>query len=731
MSNNKITKIFFLTFLLPYIAYANNNVVQQNKIMEKIMVIGNQKKAISASSSAHFISKNQLEKNEYSDINRVLKVIPGVILQEEEGYGNRPNISFRGGRSERSADINIMEDGILIAPAPYAAPSAYYFPRISRMDAVEVKTGSNSIKFGPRSTNGSVNLISSAIPQKKQGEIFTAYGSDETKRFKIKHGKTSGNFGYVLDFNHEATNGFKTIDKVGGNSGYDLSDYMAKFQFSSNPENEIYQSLEVKIGKTNETSHETYLGLTDEDFAANPYMRYAASQKDKMDANHEQLHLRHHIDFNKYDLTTTLYRNNFSRNWYKLQSITVAGATSKLGSALADSTYLTALKGDVDLAGDGNNKLTLKANNRDYYATGIESILQHKFKLGKYEHQLNSGVRYHADQEDRFQHEDSYSITSGEMNLTTSGNPGSNANREDSAKSYSAYIMDDIKAGKFSLTTGTRYEHIILTREDMSDISNNTENTIDVIVPAITIAYAHNDNLNYFTGIHKGFAPPSPGSTNEKAEESVNYETGFKFNKGKLHTAFTAFYHDYSNLLGNCTLSSGGDCTEGEQFNAGEVASKGIEFGLNYDFSGFLNLKTLNLPFSLNYSYNNAKFKNNFDSSFDEWGSVTKGDQLPYIPEHQYYISLALENDKFSLDISGKYTSKMRTIAGRGSVDKSQKTNQSFITDIALNYNISKKAKYFLAIDNIFDKVNIVARRPYGARPNKPRTILTGLKYKF
>ncbi|MBT4878567.1 MAG: TonB-dependent receptor plug domain-containing protein, partial [Alphaproteobacteria bacterium] len=109
MSNNKITKIFFLIFLLPYIAYANNNVVQQNKIMEKIMVIGNQKKAISASSSAHFISKDQLEKNEYSDINRVLKVIPGVILQEEEGYGNRPNISFRGGRSERSADINIME----------------------------------------------------------------------------------------------------------------------------------------------------------------------------------------------------------------------------------------------------------------------------------------------------------------------------------------------------------------------------------------------------------------------------------------------------------------------------------------------------------------------------------------------------------------------------------------------------------------------------------------------
>ncbi len=53
------------------------------------------------------------------------------------------------------------------------------------------------------------------------------------RRFKIKHSKSSGNFGYILDFNHEATNGFKTIDKIGGDTGYDISDYMAKFRFTS------------------------------------------------------------------------------------------------------------------------------------------------------------------------------------------------------------------------------------------------------------------------------------------------------------------------------------------------------------------------------------------------------------------------------------------------------------------------------------------------------------------
>lgn len=706
------------------------NIDHNNRVLEKVMVIGNKENTHNIPGSAHFIDNEELDKYQYSDANRVLRSVPGVNIQEEEGYGNRPNIGLRGGRSERSADINLMEDGILIAPAPYAAPSAYYFPRVSKMEGVEVRTGSSTVKFGPRSTSGTINFITPQIPNDGKGKLFLGYGSNNTERAEIQYGDSHGRYGYVINVNHEATDGFKEIDVVGGDTGYSIQDFMAKFRISSDPTATIFQSVEFKIGATSEDSDETYLGITDSDFATDPFRRYAGSQVDNMDANHEQFHIRHYADFNSFDITTTAYRNNFSRNWYKLQSVEIAGSSKSLSDALDDATYLDALKGTSNLDGGDDNNLKVRANDRDYYSTGIQSDLSTKFKLGQTAHKLDVGLRYHADQEDRFQQEDSYSITDGVMNLTSAGAPGSNANREGDGQSYAAYLLDEINVNNWTISPGARYEHIILQRTDYNS-NTQTENTIDVIVPGIGATYHVSEKLNVFSGVHKGFAPPEPGSTSQSEEKSVNYEAGVKYNSHELKFAFTAFFNDYSNLLGTCTLSSGDDCDEGEQFNAGAVTAKGIEIGFSYDLAPKLDFAGISLPILANYTYTRAEFKEDFSSDFDEWGDVSKGDELPYIPRHQYFISAGIENKKSSLTISGKFTDEMRTVAGKGEIAPEEKTDANFVTDIVAEHEVAQGARIFLGAFNIFDETYIAARRPAGVRPGAPQTFLAGLKYKF
>src|SRR3989337_1954393 len=102
-------------------------------LLTQVNVIGDPSAIYTIPGSAHYIDYASLKEFSYDDINHVLRHIPGVYVREEDGYGLFPNISLRGVDTSRSAKVTLMEDGILAAPPPYAAPSAYYSPTTGRM----------------------------------------------------------------------------------------------------------------------------------------------------------------------------------------------------------------------------------------------------------------------------------------------------------------------------------------------------------------------------------------------------------------------------------------------------------------------------------------------------------------------------------------------------------------------------------------------------------------------
>jgi Fe(3+) dicitrate transport protein len=675
--------------------------------------------------SAQVISQEELETYNYGDINRVLAKVPGLNLIDEEGYGNRPNIGIRGSRSERSADITIMEDGILIAPAPYAASSAYYFPSLKRMQEVQVRKGSSTIKYGPRTTSGAVNFVTKQIPTEKKAEVKVVKGNFDTIENNIEVGNSYDHWGFLVNYNHNETDGFKELDG-GGDTGFDIDDFMAKLRFNTDVNADIYQEVEFKFAINDENSNETYLGLTDTDFRTNSNRRYSASQLDNFRGKHKQLQATHFIQPTaNFDVTTTIYHNQFERNWYKLDK--VDGLS--LSDALGNSTALSYIKG----ADSADDKFDIKANNRTYDSKGINSIAAYQFSTGDAQHELEVGARYHEDAEDRFQHVDKYKMENGVLVQTTAAAPGSADDKVVKAQAFATFVQDKIELGKWTFLPGLRYENIVLENNDRKN-SAYYHNSVDVLTPGMSVAYDWNQGLRLFGGVHKGFAPPSPPSnaTNNQAsaEESVNYEAGFRYSEGSFLAEATAYFTDYDNLLASDN-SSGGGSGDGSQVNGGAVDVKGIEFMTKYDLASRIESR-YKLPVNFSYSFTDAEFKNSFiKTEISEWGDVQKGDKLPYIAKHRFFVSTGIATEIWKLELSGKWTDRMRTQAGKGPIPDGQGTDQYFTLDLGGNYALNKHADMFFSVTNLTDEEYLVSRRPSGARGGAPRMVFAGLKLKF
>ncbi|MFW6205916.1 MAG: TonB-dependent receptor domain-containing protein, partial [Gemmatimonadota bacterium] len=622
--------------------------------------------------TVHVVSGAALEERPvlYDDVHALLRQVPGVSIQEEDGYGLRPNIGLRGTGSERTSKVTLMEDGVLIAPAPYAAPAAYYFPLAGRMEAIEVRKGSSQVRYGPFTIGGALNLVSTGIPSTATLRADAAAGSNGTRRLEVRAGNRGEHVGWLLETYRLESDGFKQLDG-GGSTGLDLEDYVGKLRWNTDRDAPVYHELELKVGYYDERSDETYLGLTPADFAASPYRRYAASQEDRMRADHQQVQLRHGLHLpSGLNLVTTAYRNTFARNWYKVGRVLGSSISAVLSDPSSHAAELAVLRG-----GDSeDDALSVRANNREYYSQGIQAALGYELEaFGR--HDLELGARYHRDEEDRFQHEDGYAMRDGVMVLTSTGAPGTQANRVSEATARSFYVQDRIRWGDLTVTPGIRYESIDFVRRDFApgdadrvEPAGERENSVSAWIPGLGALYTVSPALRVFAGVHRGFGPPGPGADGEtEPESSVSYELGLRLYGTGLRTQAAVFYSDYDNILGAETLSSGGRGT-GDLHNGGAVTVGGFEIEASYDPLADSDLDW-RLPLQVSYTWTSARFETSFESDFGPWGTVEAGDELPYLPRHQIFGRLGVERGAWTGTVTATATSAARTRAGQGPVE--------------------------------------------------------------
>ena len=687
---------------------------------ESIIVYG-QDGTVRVAGSAHHIGEDQLEQFQYDDIERVVSAVPGVTTRGEDGFGLRPNIGIRGVNSDRSAKITLLEDGIPLVPAPYAAPAAYYFPMSTRLTGVEVFKGPAAIAHGPHTIGGAINLRTRDVPEAPAAYIDLAGGMQQTGRVHAWAGVGNGTHGLLVEGVRLQTAGFKQLDG-GGPTGFTRHEAMLKGLLGLGAS----VRLESKLGYAHERSFETYLGLTLDDSQQTPYRRYAASAEGDMRWHRTQAELSLVAERGPLRLRTSLYHHYLTRQWTKLNRFAGGPELHDLLQAAptggSGAAYLAILRGEADSL-TPEQQLMIGTNDRRFHSAGVQSTGRHDHGVGAVQGTTRFGIRAHGDFVQRIHSEGPWAMLDGSLERT--GEPEQVFLDSDSrALALATWAQEELTWRSLRVLPGVRFEGIATQREDKGQ--PETEALRAAVLPGLGLLWAAARDVDIYAGGHRGFSPVAPGQPRDvQPEVSWNYELGTRVGTADRHMELTGYLNDYVNLTGQCTVSGGciGSNVD-QQFNGGRVWVGGAEAVAGYRL--WLPGRW-SVPVEASWTWTVSRFRTSFTSGFPQFGSVQAGDSLPYVPGHSGHARLGLEHPRVRIGLGATARTGMRDQAGQGPLTDLD-VPALLLLDAAVEAQVTRGVSVYATGNNLTNSRAIVSWRPFGARPTAPLRVMAGVR---
>lgn len=730
---------------------------------ETIRIIGTRGVPRQVAGSAQVLGEDTLTRFEHDDVQRVLSGVPGVYVRDEDAFGLRPNIGIRGVSSDRSAKIVLLEDGVLLGPAPYAAPAAYFAPLVTRMVGLEVFKGPAALRTGPFTVGGAINYLTADIPAfGHEGLLDVAAGQFAYGKAHLRYGYGVEHFGFLVEGVRLTSAGFKELDG-GGETGFDKNEVMAKLRLNTDLDADVLQRLEIKAGWADEISNETYLGLTEPDFRDDPYRRYRASSLGLMEWERTQIQASYGLFVGDvFEARLTAYRHDFERVWRRINRFGdfVDPRAVLRGEAPDAMERLEILRGTRSSSDLGDAGLILiGTNDRSFVSQGVQVDGDLRIENEPVRQRIRFGARIHYDEVARDHTEEAWEMVArGDAlgSLVRTAEPvRETLINQDSALAFSAYLIDEITLFEnLIVSPGARVE-IIETRREQVDLAAEgrpvevTEGSDTVLIPGVGVFYQLSDHLGLLAGVHRGFSPVAPGQPEAvEPEASTNYEAGARFQRRGTSAEVIGFFSDYGNLLLTCTFSQGcPDSQVGNQFNAGTIWIYGFEALAHQELA-------LSADFSLlldgSYTFTLSEFRNAFQTGNPQFEFVNQGDRLPYLPEHRANLSAVLlatlGSVETSLALSYTYVDRMRDFASQGGVGALQPrlpseepvvlaegdfTDVQHVVDLAFQVDPTRSTRFYLQISNLLDEAYLASYRPFGARPGRPFMAQLGFSYRF
>lgn len=670
---------------------------------------------------------DQRELNTISPIsgNEVLRRSPGVHVVDEEGVGMRVNIGIRGLDPDRSRSVLVLEDGVPVALAPYGEPEMYYTPAIDRMAGVEILKGSGQILYGPQTIGGVVNYISPNPPQDQEGAVRIQGGQGGYFSGLINYGNTFGNTGLQVNLLK------KRADNVGPTK-FDITDFNTKFLININDKSE----LGLKLGIYNEISNSTYIGINQVmyDQGGQDFTRLAPD--DQLDVSRYSVSFSHKYRFSeRIRLNTIAYAYTTTRNWNR-QDFSINNANTPP----ADWTGVA--WGDREIPGGAIFMRNGTGNrNRQFAVGGIEPRLELDHSLFNIKNELIVGTRLLWEQ-----------VNEQRVNGTKAGVKSGNLVEQElrNGNAFSAYAQNKFALSKkVDFNVGVRYENFNYERDirrrsfagiGVRDTALVAGNIIHEIIPGMGFNYRPVQKLNFFGGVHKGYAPPRVKDAitalgdvlDLDAEASWNYELGFRSELSSwIFMEMTGFFMNFSNQIIPVAESAGG--LGFGVVNAGATRHRGVESAIVFDLSNLFGFSKSKLTYDINATYALSTY------AADRFiGDVNiNGFRTPYAPNWFVNSAVTLETEsgfgaRISLNYVGdQFTDELnrKTPSPNG---RNGKINAYTVVDATTSYDVKRwNSRFNVSIKNLFDERYIANRRPQGIRVGIPRFITAGYEFRF
>ena len=648
---------------------------------------------------------------------QVLAKIPGIHIWESDPSGIQIGIAARGLSPNRSWEFNTRQNGYDIAADPFGYPEAYYNPQLQAVQRIEVVRGQGSLQYGPQ-FGGLVNYIlrnGSEIDKPFQFETQQTIGSKALfNSYNAIGGKTE-KINYYVFFDHRNGDGWRQNSRYYTNAGFGTITYKFTQKFSLTAEM-MYQHIRSQQPG----------GLPDS-------LLYADAQKSFRNRNW----------FDVSWTTPALIANyifNENTRWNTKLFATIGNRNS------VGFTQSITIKDTVNSSTKDYNNRVLNADKYRNY--GLESRMITDYTLGKKQHTLSAGIRLYTGTTTRLA--DGKGTTGSDYDMAVTGRYPRDVTF--TSNNVAAFAENIFRVGKkLLIIPGIRFEWLEGSAKGRNGFTSTgadiklqeVKRSRSFLLAGLGTEFHITKQTELYGNFSQAYRPiqfanlQAPPTTdivdpNLKDAKGYNIDLGYRGRiQNYLQFDISCFYLQYNNRVGTIT-------TTGTAYrlitNIGNSTSKGFEGYAEFDIArAFTKNNKAQFSIFASYAYTNATY------SADHKDAQTKGKKVENAPLNILRTGISGGFNNFLLTAQLSYVDKTYSDANNtlhSTVNGQTGQIPSYlITDLSVNYKLTKNYIMKAGINNLFDKRYFTRRAGGypgpGALPADGRTIFISVGAKI